>query len=224
MSYHLDLGHLDLSFLKKRLSEEDLIPSHEILREELDTHIVRLERAGITTLSELKERLTKEQTRSELGKISGISAAYLNILKRVLNGYTPKGVKLSEYPQTKNSIIKALDEHQIRDSITLWNRTCSKKARAIVANECAVDPLELDELVCLSDLSRIQWVSPLFARLLYNAGYKTVFLVSKGKRCEMVQKVKEETNNQSIFKGTVGERDISRLVYLASLLPIELQI
>ena len=224
MSYHLDLEHLDLAFLEKRLSEEDLIPSHLILREELDERITSIQREGITTLAQLKERLSKERTRNELSRKSGINEAYLTLLKRVLNGYTPKAVKLKEYPQTKKATLEALEHHQIEDSIVLWSRACRKEARETLATECALDLAGLDELVCLSDLSRIQWVSPLFARLLYNAGYKTVFLVSQGCSKEMAQKVKTEPRNQSIFKGTVGERDFSRLIYLASLLPIELQI
>lgn len=224
MSYHLDLEHLGLTYLKKRLCEEDLIPSYLILREELDERIASLQKEGITTLSQLKERLSKERTRKELSKISGISDAYLTVLKRALGGYTAKVVKLKEYPQTNPATIDALEQHQIKDNIALWTRSQNKEARSSLATECAVEPLELDELVCLTDLSRIQWVSPLFARLLYNAGYKTVFLVSQGRCEEMAQRVKEETKNQSIFKGTVGERDFSRLIYLASLLPIELQI
>ncbi|MEA4859608.1 MAG: hypothetical protein VB127_03925 [Sphaerochaeta sp.] len=57
MAYELDFSTLTLEFLKKRLSEEDLIPSQIPLTRDLDEHISSLSSCGISTLEDLEKHL-----------------------------------------------------------------------------------------------------------------------------------------------------------------------
>lgn len=66
-------------------------------------------------------------------------------------------------------------------------------------------------LACLCDLSRIQWVSPLFAR------------VSAAQSSELVQAIADANARLLLFKGKIGQKDIARLVYCANLLSQELE-
>ena len=78
-------------------------------------------------------------------------------------------------------------------------------------------------LACLCDLSRIQWVSPLFARLLLEAGYGSVARVSAAQSSELVQAIADANARLLLFKGKIGQKDMARLVYCANLLSQELE-
>ncbi len=80
------------------------------------------------------------------------------------------------------------------------------------------------ELERLSDLSRVQWVSPLFASLLSDAGFGSVARVAAAKPDALYAKVDAANDARGRpYKGKVGQRDMGRLIYLASLLPAELE-
>lgn len=78
-------------------------------------------------------------------------------------------------------------------------------------------------LACVYDLSRIQWVNPLFARLLLEAGYGSVARVSAAQSRELVQAIADANARLLLFKGKIGQKDMARLVYCANLLSQELE-
>ena len=75
-----------------------------------------------------------------------------------------------------------------------------------------------------SDLCLIQWVSPLFSRLIFDAGYKTVQDVASAHAEDLVVGVSTVNKKENLFKGKIGARDMGRLVYIASILPHELEL
>lgn len=78
-------------------------------------------------------------------------------------------------------------------------------------------------LACVCDLSRIQWVNPLFARLLLEGGYGSVARVSAADSSELVQAIADANARLLLFKGKIGQKDMARLVYCANLLSQELE-
>lgn len=135
----------------------------------------------------------------------------------------PKPADLAEYPNVPAAVSGALARHGIADSLSLWSAASRAKPRAALASETGVAHGELFELVCLSDLSRIQWVSPLFARLVHDAGFKTVKDVAKASAGDLAARVAAVNGLLKLFKGKIGEKDMGRLVYLAARLPHELE-
>jgi hypothetical protein len=218
MSYHLDFNTLGLDFLEHRLATEDLIPSHLPLREGLADRLSRLKSAGIVTLADLEQALKKDAGLKKLSELSGLPAEELKLLARVLGGYRPKPALLSDYPGVSENTTAALFKRGIRDSKALWDITRSPGALNTLASGISVNPDELRELASLADLSRIQWVSLLFARLLYLAGYRSVADVASGRAEELMERVAAVNQRDNLFKGKIGQKDMGRLVYLAGLL------
>jgi len=223
MSYHLDFSQLDLDFLKRRLSEEDLIPSHLSVREQLDEKLLRFQSMGIHTIADLTAQLKHAAAIKKLSETSGIDQNYLKLLGRILGGYQPKIVRLSEYPNSNPRCITVLEAYGLVESRSFWNQAHLKEERALLATMLHVPFEELSVLACLCDLSRIQWVSPLFARLLLEGGYESVARVSAADSSELVQAIADANARLLLFKGKIGQKDMARLVYCANLLSQELE-
>jgi len=120
MPYYIDFDTLDLGYLKKRLLEEDLIPSQLPLRDNIDNHCHALTTSGITTLSRLGKVLQKDTDIKNLSEQTKVPTEYLKLLGRVLRGYTPKPALLSEYPKKDQMIVLKLAQQKIKDSMCLW--------------------------------------------------------------------------------------------------------
>jgi nucleotidyltransferase/DNA polymerase involved in DNA repair len=56
----------------------------------------------------------------------------------------------------------------------MFNRGKDKEERQTLAEETDIPLVILDELVCLSDLSRAYGVGPVFARLIFDVGIKSI--------------------------------------------------
>jgi hypothetical protein len=230
MPYHLDFSALDLGYIERRLANEDLIPSLEPLREGLPDKLRKLEKAGMGSIEALEAALAKAKGLAALAEASGIDAEWLKRMGRMLRGWRTEPCKLKEYPFVSKAavggtaeIMGALAGRGIADSKALWEAARAKNARAALAREAGIDPGFLLELCRLSDLSRVQWVSPLFARLLLDAGYGSVARVAAARPEELYAGVDAANAARGrLYKGRVGLRDMGRLVYLAGLLPFEL--
>jgi hypothetical protein len=221
MPYHLDFKALRLDYLQKRLLEEDLIPSLLPLREGLADKLARLGAAGVETLDELARSLGKATTLRALSDAAGVPSDYLKLLGRAIRGYTPKAALLKEYPGFPPTAIRELEREGITTSLALYGAALRPGDRGRLAKKTGIADETLSELLGLADLSRIQWVSPLFARLLYDSGFTGVRAVSRASAEDLCRRVDALNKRKKLFKGKIGPRDMGRLVYLASLLPHE---
>ena len=119
MAYSIDFAILDLNYLYNRLIHEDLIPSQLQLQHQLVKHLELLEINGIITLSQLQDFLKKDSDITSLSKQTGIDTNYLTLLRRALRGYTPKPVKLADYPNIDIEVVTILNQHGYVDSRSL---------------------------------------------------------------------------------------------------------
>ncbi len=220
MAYELDFSTLTLGFLKKRLLEEDLIPSQIPLTRDLDEHIASLSSCGICTLEDLKKRLQTPKRLGQLAQESGIGKMYLTLLLRVLNGYTPKPQKLALLTEHA----RQLEALGLKTSKEFWTAAHLKKDRAALAQQLGVEEDSLLPLVSLCDLCRLQWVSILFARLLLHAGFRSVGDIAKAEKSVLAQRCEMANRTANLFKGKIGERDMGRLIHLAALADDEVEL
>jgi hypothetical protein len=75
------------------------------------------------------------------------------------------------------------------------------------------------ELLSISDLCRIQWVSSSFARALVAAGAADAAAVAAANPETLFEVIKKANRNAKYYKGTVGLRDVKRLVVAARYVP-----
>ncbi len=89
---------------------------------------------------------------------------------------------------------------------------------AALARSTSVDASILETLSQLVDLTRIQWVSPLVASMLLDAGYENAVEIAAADAEKLCDDLARMNAGNKYFKGKIGLRDIRRLVHAAGYL------
>jgi hypothetical protein len=207
--YYIDLTTFNLDSLKSRLQHIHLTPSQQILKEDLENRFAILHAQGIHNLQELQIALKNKKALVDFSNVSGLPQDYLTVLRRWVNGYQPKPVKLADLPPADASAVARLEAIGIKDTLQLFPRVRTPEARAALVAECGIPSEEILKLTKLTDLSRLKWVGPKFAHLLLVSGFDTVEKVARADGIALyhhLQRVSEETG---VYQGGFGEDDIN---------------
>ncbi|MCK0097428.1 DUF4332 domain-containing protein [Yoonia sp. F2084L] len=215
--YYLDERGTDLDALQDRLQRTDLIPSHEPLLDGLSDKLASLKKAGVTTLANLRCALKAEKSLTSLSERSGVDAGYLRLLKRTINGFIPKPRSLREMDWLGADVTACLSKAGIKNTRHVFEAACGEPAK--LARNTGISPEDARDLLSISDLCRIQWVSPNFARALVAAGNADPATVAAADPETLFEAIKKANHNARFYKGTVGLRDIKRLVVAARYVP-----
>lgn len=216
MSYYIDAEKVSLDELQKRIEETDLIPSRTALLEKIKDKFSTLKAQGILTLAYLRKELKDAKNISSLSKKAGIDSEYLTMLRREIEGYFPKAVPLRSFDWLPKNEIAKLESSGIKNAVVLYEALNSPKKISEIIAALKINDELLDSLYSLTDLTRIQWVSPIFARMILAAGYENAKKVSRAdaeKLCNDLDRINKENG---YFKGKIGLRDSKRLVKAAS--------
>lgn len=172
--YHIDLEKYCLQKFKQNLNSRDMIPSRVSLKDHLDARFNILEGYGISNLKELIDAL-KTRPKIELcSKDTGLTIEYLTLLKREAKSYLPNPVRIDKFPGVATKYVDRLEAEGIKNSRQLFNEAKNKIERERLSQRTEIPIEVLNELVCLSDLARAYGVGPVFARIIYDVGIKTI--------------------------------------------------
>jgi len=172
--YQIDLSRYSLQQFKSKFALRELIPSRRVLKDKLDERFKILEHNEITNLKELVSRLNTKQKIELFSQETGLSIEYLTLLRREANSYRQNPIRLNKFSGIPKRFVKRLDAEGITDSRKLFHEANGKNEREKLAKRTGIPAEVMDELVCLSDLVRAYGVGPVFARLLYDVGIKTI--------------------------------------------------
>jgi predicted flap endonuclease-1-like 5' DNA nuclease len=212
MPYHIDFSAMTLADLKARLLRSDLIPSQLPLLDGIDRKLAAIKKAGVATLEDLSAALRGAKGPAALSAKSGVAEDYLILVRRTIEGFRPKPVKLPEYPSLAPAIVAALAAMGIGDSKELYEAAPDAEAQAALAKRAGIPAASVRELLCLADLSRMQWVGATFARVLYEAGYRSPADIAAAKAEDVYESVSRANEDAALYKGKIGLRDMGRLV------------
>lgn len=204
-AYNIDLKSISLDYFKEILQKRELVPSRRILKEDIEENFRKLAGAEIQNLKDLITNINSPKKITAFSKASGLSEQYLKILKREAASYTPKPINLSAFPEINPEIIKKLEEMGIKNSKHLFDSVHEdlKKIEGI------------GELICLSDLVRLYGVGPVFAKMVYKTGIKSIKDFSKYTGEDFIKLYEKETNKKADF--SIGDINFSlELAHLMS--------
>jgi len=197
-----------------------MIPSRVSLKDELDERFKILEINGITNLKELIEALKTKQKIELFSKETGLTIEYLTLLNREAKSYLPNPIRLDKFSGIPPQYIDRLDAVGIRNTRYLFDEAKDKKERERLSQTTEI-PIEiLNELVCLSDLSRAYGVGPVFARMIYDVGIKSIKSFTEYTAEDFVR-IYEEKNQK---KADFGANEIQFSLELAKELDIVVEI
>lgn len=217
MEYHLDAQKTDLQSLQDRLQSTDLIPSQEPLLDGLAAKMSALSKAGIQTLGDLVAALKSGKSLASLSEKSGVDAGYLDLLRRAVNGFFPKPKSLKEIDWLDGRIVDGLAKAGLKNTKLIFE-AATDGGTGLTA-QTGLAKKDLREVIAVSDLCRIQWVSPSFARVLVAAGAANAAAVASSDPETLAEAVEKANANAKYYKGKVGLRDIRRLVAAARYVP-----
>ncbi|WP_067076087.1 DUF4332 domain-containing protein [Methanoculleus horonobensis] len=218
MPYYIDAERVSLDDLKKRIEETDLVPSRSSLLEDIDGTFSKLKAHGFGTLADLRKALKNPKKIPALSTETGVDPAYLTLLRREIEGYFPKAHPVSAFDWFRKADLDNLEGSGLKNTVLLYDALASPGRREETAAALGIDPDCIDSLYALADLTRIQWVSPTAARMLVAAGYTDAKAVAAADPEELCSDLDRVNREHTFFKGTIGLRDVRRLVKAASYL------
>ena len=206
---------MSLEAIKTRILGTDLVPSRAILKENIDGVFDALNKAGIDQLSELKAVLQTPAKLQALSQQCGVSVDYLNLLRREIESYESKPFKIKDIAVLTEEEIQLIQRLKIHSSNDLFQEVKSRGGVTFLQQNTGISEKRLTYLFQLSDLVRVQWVSLNFAMWLIEAGYTCVQDVARANADEMDARLRAVNLNGKFFKGSIGQRDLNRLIYSA---------
>ncbi len=197
--YYIDSEKYSLDKFHSSLESRELIPSRQLLKQNLKDYFDLLRLSGINNLSDLLTILGSKSKLTAFAKKTSIPIDYLTLLRREANSYFPTPIKLSRFIDVNNSIVLKLEEHGITSSKKLFELAADKDQLAAFLNASGLSQADLSELISLTDLSRLYGVGPSFAGMLYEAGITSVQTITKYSGEQIRAMYEEKTQRRADF-------------------------
>ena len=218
--YSIDLHKFELTEYQEILKNKKLLPGRIILHEEIDNNFNVLKKEGIQTLGKLLDCLKTKQKIEIFSKKTGLTVEYLTILRRDASSFLSKPVHLKEFPTVSKTFIQKLAEHGILHTKHYFDLTITKQDRENMANVTEASQSEVLKLTHLSNLVRINGVGPVFAIILFEAGFKTIEDIIKTSDIELFDKIIALNQEKNYTKANLGLNDMVYLKNFAQKLPL----
>jgi len=216
VSSFLNAEKVSLDDLQKRIKETDLVPSRCSLLEDIDEKFLKLKANGFVTLADLRRDLKNSKKIPALSKRIGIDPAYLTLLRREIESYFPKAYAISDFDWFLKKDLDTMERKGLKNTLLLQEALDTPGKREEMVTTLGLDADFIDSISALVDLTRIQWISPVAARMLVSAGYKNVKSISNANPDKLCSELDRVNKENKYFKGTIGLRDVRRLVKAAS--------
>ena len=217
--YHIDLERYSLDKFKNDLKESDLIPSRKILKDDIEKRFQILKDNNIFNLQDLVNVLKTPKKAREFSTNSTLPEDYILILRREVNSYTPNPVNLDKFPGVAAETITKLNNANIKNTAHLFRKIKTPGDRENLAGELGISPKEILELTNLTDLVRIKWIGPIFARLFYDSGTDTAQKVSDADAKPLFKHLVQINNEKGYTKGKFIESDVELCIKVADMVP-----
>lgn len=212
MGYYKDLTKTSLDDYRNMLLDNYLIPSFRVLLKEIDQTIHIFKSHGITNMEELRRMLKNKKQDAIVSKKTGISEQYLAVLRRELNSHIPPERELKEYRTISQTTKNKLHNMDIKTSKDLYDHFA--KVNDVEALQKQLDEtrsciLHLGKLV---DVSRLRYVSALFATALVLTPYDTVKKIRLADTEDLYRHIVQANKKHDLYKGNLGINDVRFLI------------
>ena len=139
---------------------------------------------------------------------TGLPVEYLTVLRREVNSYQPKPIRLQDFSGVDPEVVQELDQIGIKNTKQLFPHILSRQDRLEFAQQHQIAYQDIVELTKLTDVARLKWVGPKFARLLLESGYDTVRKVANSDYAELYLTLNQVNEERALYKGKFGIEDI----------------
>ncbi len=218
MSYSIDLSKISLEKYKTILKNQYLLPSREILRNDIDKNLDVFMNAGIHDLKDLLKALSTPTKLSNFSSTYHLSENYLVILRREVKSYEPGVLPLSDFPGISERVIVALEGLNLKSSKHYYEYYLSVEDKSSFVESIDLTEAKALELFCLCDLVRINGVGAIAAKSFFDAGYRSVIDVANTDALTMLEKVSFVNDISHYYKSKLGVKDMQFCIDYAKLI------
>jgi hypothetical protein len=206
--YSLDPGQITLDHFRELTRKKRLVPGRISLQEHMEERFEIMKRSGMENLGDLVRLLDSGSKIEKYSVKSGLPANYLVLLKREAGSYLAKPFPLSDFPGIPFEYTALLKTKGIRNTRELFEQLPSDSRQAEMATRTGIPLYRLKELYTLCDLSRITGVGAVFARVVYEAGIRSVAGFAHSEASSQVKKYKAVIEKYGYHAGSPGLDDI----------------
>jgi len=184
----------------------------------LDKNLNTLKTQDISNLAELRNAVKTKKKLQSLAQVTGIEEAYLVLLRREINSYFPKPIPLKSFDWLPQEEIEKLENTGIKNTAQFYARFVDSPTQEDATPILEIKDTVFEHLLSYCDLTRMQWTSPLAARMYFDAGYESVQKIKSADPDALCAALTEINAENKYFKGNIGLRDIKRLIKSANYL------
>jgi hypothetical protein len=212
MGYYIDLSKISLDDLKDKITSSDLLPSQQILKKGIDDKFKVLKSIDIKNMDELNRKLKNKKNIKELSNDTSIKTDYLTILRRYVNSFHPPPRKIGDFPSLSHLTVDKLEKMGITTTPQLYDKLVTKELRNNLKTELGVADEEILILTKLADVSRLKYVSPIYATLIVYSDYDTVQKIRNADYNDLHNQLVKINKEKNLYKGRINLKDIKYLV------------
>ncbi|WP_048198286.1 DUF4332 domain-containing protein [Methanocella arvoryzae] len=213
--YHLDTGQYSLDKFRRLIESQELSPGRRILKEKLQERFSVLESLGISNLGMLIDRLKTADRLKKFAAESGLPVDYLTVLSRHARSLTPMPLSLKDIPGVDPAYVNGLAALGVKNAKQLFERSVTPADRAALSSQANVPGKVLLELVRMSDIARVGYVGPIFARLMYEAGVDSLKTLAANQPEDLYARLVAVNSRLKLTKGSFTVRDVAYCVEAA---------
>jgi hypothetical protein len=206
-TFEINLAAISLDKFRDMLALGYLVPSRLLLREEIEIRFQKITENGIHTLEDLLATVKSKPRYAELISKAGLSEDYATLLKREVQSYIVKPMKLSDLTFIDKSILDRLSANGIvttKDVFELIQELGIE--RFIDQTDLAAE--EGKQLECYADLSRVIGMGPQSINWFYNSGIRTVKDLLRLSNAEIIERLNKANSDQKYSRIELKEKDI----------------
>ncbi len=206
--YSVDLTKIKIKDFVKLLKSIDLLPGRKTLLNGLDEIILLFEKNNCVNLADIQKLLKNKNAYEELSKKYKTSEEYLTVLNREINSYINKPIKLEEISIISKKTLTKLNQISIKTTKDIYEICIIQKDCKSIMEKTGISINEMDQLLSLTDLLRINGVGPAYAMILFNIGIKSVKDYFETDSKEILEKFQNENKGNKYTKANLGIKDV----------------
>lgn len=218
-NYSIDLEKFSLDRYHHILATEELLPSHRVLKDNLDEHFAALKAMGFENIKQVFNALSTKKKQAALAQESGIPLDYLAVLRRNIKGYIPNPVNFRDIPDLDPDHVERLAEAGIKHTKHMFEQVNTLAKRASLSEKTGIPQDAMLALTELTDLARLPYVGPIYLRLIYEAGTHTVQAVAEQQPEPFFDKLVAINQEHQYTRAKFTLKDIALTIDLAKQIP-----
>lgn len=223
MGYYIDFNRITLEEFQKMLESTYLLPSQQIIAEDISERFQVLQAHGINNMQQLQQALKNKNAVNSFSKKTSLPVDYLTVLRRMVNSYHPQPRMIKDYTVLNREIIAKLERMGIKTTPQLYDKVAAKADRNVLKKELDINDAEALLLARMADISRIRYVNPAFASLLLNSDYDTVIKIRNADYQELYEQLVRLNEERRYYKGRINLKDMEFLINDTDYIPLDIE-